>query len=96
MGTNRTTYTKWESGDSLPNAIQLSKLASIYGKRIDDFYIDYDSLMVVNSLFDKPCGNTFISDLTKQEKVMLAKYRMLSDSDKERINNLIEELRTKN
>lgn len=96
MGTNRTTYTKWESGDSLPNAIQLSKLASIYGKRIDDFYIDYDSLMVGNSLFDKPCGNTFISDLTKQEKVMLAKYRMLSDSDKERINNLIEELRTKN
>ena len=52
--------------------------------------------MVGNSLFDKPCGNTFISDLTKQEKVMLAKYRMLSDSDKERINNLIEELRTKN
>ena len=27
MGTNRTTYTKWESGDSLPNAIQLQKLA---------------------------------------------------------------------
>lgn len=94
MGTNRTTYTKWESGDSLPNAIQLQKLASIYGKRIDDFYTDHNALMV--SIFDKPHGNTFISDLTKEEKVFLAKYRMLSDNDKETINKMIEELRTKN
>lgn len=96
MGTNRTTYTKWESGDSLPNAIQLQKLASIYGKRIDDFYTDHNALMVSNPIFDKPHGNAFISDLTKEEKVFLAKYRMLSDSDKETINKMIEELRTKN
>lgn len=96
MGTNRTTYTKWESGDSLPNAIQLQKLASIYGKRVDDFYTDYNALMVSSPIFDKPHGNAFISDLTKEEKVFLAKYRMLSDNDKETINNLIEELRTKN
>lgn len=96
MGTNRTTYTKWESGDSLPNAIQLQKLASIYGKRIDDFYTDHNALMVSNPIFDKPHGNAFISDLTKEEKVFLAKYRMLSDSDKETNNKMIEELRTKN
>lgn len=96
MGTNRTTYTKWESGDSLPNAIQLQKLASIYGKRIDDFYTDHNALMVSNPIFDKSHGNTFISDLTKEEKVFLAKYRMLSDNDKETINKMIEELRTKN
>lgn len=96
MGTNRTTYTKWESGDSLPNAIQLQKLASIYGKRIDDFYTDHNALMVSNPIFDKPLGNAFISDLTKEEKVFLAKYRMLSDNDKETINKMIEELRTKN
>lgn len=96
MGTNRTTYTKWESGDSLPNAIQLQKLASIYGKRVDDFYTDHNALMVSNPIFDKPHGNTFISDLTKEEKVFLAKYRMLSDNDKETINKMIEELRTKN
>lgn len=96
MGTNRTTYTKWESGDSLPNAIQLQKLASIYGKRIDDFYTDHNALMVSNPIFDKSHGNAFISDLTKEEKVFLAKYRMLSDNDKETINKMIEELRTKN
>lgn len=96
MGTDRTTYTKWESGDSLPNAIQLSKLAAIYGKRVDDFYIDYNSLMVGSPLFDKPYGNTFISDLTKDEKILLAKFRMLGEEDKITICKLIEELRTKN
>ena len=47
LGTGRTTYTKWESGDTLPNPVQLAMLASIYNKSVNDFYRDENEIKLI-------------------------------------------------
>lgn len=95
MGTDRTTYTKWESGDSMPNLIQLSMLASIYGRAIDDFYKRDPGFTVASPIFEKSGSSNFISELTKEEKMLLAEYRLLDEKEKKKVNKLIEKLKEK-
>ncbi|MDO5579458.1 MAG: helix-turn-helix transcriptional regulator, partial [Ruminococcus sp.] len=46
IGTSRTTYTKWESGGSMPNIVQLAKLGMIYGVKTDAFLDGMDQFSV--------------------------------------------------
>ena len=63
LGTGRTTYTKWESGDTLPNPVQLAMLASIYNKSVNDFYRDENGFTVCSTMFDGPYTNHFLMSI---------------------------------
>ena len=38
IGVDRSTYSKWESGATMPNIVQLAKLAAIYSVEIGKFF----------------------------------------------------------
>lgn len=90
LGTGRTTYTKWESGDTLPNPVQLAMLASIYNKSVNDFYRDENGFTVCSTKFDEPYKNHFLSELNDDEKMLLSKFRLLNDDEKKKVSEYIE------
>ena len=90
LGTGRTTYTKWESGDTLPNPVQLAMLASIYNKSVNDFYRDENGFTVCSTIFDEPYTNHFLSELNDDEKMLLSKFRLLNDDEKKKVSEYIE------
>lgn len=93
MGTDRTTYTKWESGDTLPNTVQILTLATIFGTSVEEFYRSDKDLSVSSPIYNKPKNNVNSSTLSKKESILVAKYRMLSNEKKEKLEKYIEELR---
>ncbi len=95
MGTDRTTYTKWETGDSMPNIVQLAMLATIFGKSIDDFYKSSSELSVANPIFDRLSDSNYVNGLDAEEKMLIAEYRLLNKSEREQINCLVQELKNK-
>lgn len=88
---DRTTYTKWESGDTLPNLIQLSKIARIYGINVDD-------LMGKNDTFAASNGNGLIGgekyfiELSDEERKLILNYRVLNYDDRLKASTCIKEL----
>lgn len=81
LSIDRTTYTKWESGDTLPNLIHLTKLSKIYGVSIDDLVGNNDLLMVSNG-HGLVNGDKYFIKLNDDERKLLLKYRMLDDENK--------------
>lgn len=90
LDTGRTTYTKWESGDTLPNPVQLAMLASVYNKSVNDFYRDENGFTVFSTKFDEPYKNHFLSELNDDEKMLLSKFRLLNDDEKKKVSEYIE------
>lgn len=88
---DRTTYTKWESGDTLPNPVQLTKLSKFYGVSIDDLIGANDLLMVSNGngLVD---GEKYYIKLNDDERRLIIKYRMLNIQDEDKADEQIEKL----
>ncbi len=93
MGTDRTTYTKWETGDSIPNPVQLAMLATIFGKSVDDFYKANSEFSVANPMLDHLGDSNYTKELDADEKILIAEYRLLNKCEREQINNLIQELK---
>ena len=89
LGTGRTTYTKWESGDTLPNPVQLAMLASVYNKSVNDFHRDENGFTVCSTMFDEPYTNHFLSELNDDEKMLLSKFRLLNDDEKKKVSEYI-------
>lgn len=88
LGTSRTTYTKWESGDSMPNTVQLAKLSMIYGVKPDTFYDGLDQLSVSYG-FNELYGEKYLSDLSDDERTIIMKYRLLNKQDKQKLNDFL-------
>lgn len=93
LGLDRTTYTKWESGDTLPNAVQIARLATIFDKSIEDFFRPQYDFTVCSSAFEDFDGSDSLGSLSKKEKVLLAKYRMLGTADRAKVDDFVEFLR---
>lgn len=89
IGTSRTTYTKWECGDSMPNIVQLAKLGMIYGVKTDAFLDGMDQFSVAYG-YNELYGEKYLSDLSDDERYIIMRYRMLNKNDKKKIKNFIE------
>lgn len=93
MGVSRTTYTKWESGDTLPNVIQLAKLAAIYSVEIGRFLEADVFFGVASPKYEAIYGDDYVSELNDEERYFLASFRLLNRSDKDKVLEFIEEIK---
>lgn len=86
IGIERSTYASYETGRNKPDVVLLSKIAKVFGVS-SDFILEIDTTVPLNVedipvQYKKKSGNQLVSTLSKEEKGVLAKYRLLSDSKK--------------
>lgn len=82
-GINRTTYSKNESGKATPSLSNLHIFAKLYGVSLD-YLCDIEN-RATHTLYD------FGKNATKEEKMLVSYYRLLSDADKEEIIEIIKD-----
>lgn len=86
IGIERSTYASYETGRNKPDVNLLSKIAKVFGVS-SDYILEIDTTAPLNVedipvQYKKKSGNQLVSTLSKEEKGVLAKYRLLSDSKK--------------
>ena len=92
LGIKRETYSNYECRTLPPHYLLLS-LAKIYNVSPEVFYktdLDASTLFVANTN-NEIYGESRFIDLSDNEKLLLMKYRMLNNSDKEEIAKAIAE-----
>lgn len=99
LGIERSTYTSWEAGRSLPKPAQFVKLSEIYNVSFE-FLTEsiYQHKLVVNSPLKNPYrvyGDSFVSELNDYERTIILKLRMMNSNDKKSVEEFIESI-TKN
>lgn len=80
---NRTTYSKNESGKAAPSLSNLHTFAKLYGVSLD-YLCDLENRSNV-ALYDSA------KNMTKDEKMLVAFYRLLDENQKEKLLERIEE-----
>lgn len=93
LGKERSTYTKYESGESRPRLPALIKIAEIYNVPVEALLPDSSrgsSKAVLDSSADSP-----IYQLSKAERGLVASFRALSDEQKAQAVELIANLSKK-
>lgn len=86
IGIERSTYASYETGRNKPDVILLSKIAKVFNVS-SDFILEIDTTVPLNVedvpvQYKKKSDNKLVSTLSKEEKSVLAKYRLLSDNKK--------------
>mgnify|MGYP004609389425 FL=1 len=94
IGIERSTYASYETGRNKPDVILLSKIAKVFGVS-SDFILEIDTTVPLNMedisvQYKKKSGNKLVSTLSKEEKSVLAKYRLLSDNKKTELVDFLE------
>lgn len=94
IGIERSTYASYETGRNKPDVILLSKIAKVFGVS-SDFILEIDTTAPLNVedipvQYKKKSGNQLVSTLSKEEKSVLAKYRLLSDNKKTELVDFLE------
>lgn len=94
IGIERSTYASYETGRNKPDVILLSKIAKVFGVS-SDYILEIDTTAPFNVedipvQYKKKSGNQLVSTLSKEEKAVLAKYRLLSDSKKTELVEFLE------
>lgn len=94
IGIERSTYASYETGRNKPDVILLSKIAKVFGVS-SDFILEIDTTAPLNMedisvQYKKKSGNKLVSTLSKEEKSVLAKYRLLSDNKKTELVDFLE------
>lgn len=95
IGIERSTYASYETGRNKPDVILLSKIAKVFGVS-SDFILEIDTTVPLNvedipvQYNKKKSGNKLVSTLSKEEKSVLAKYRLLSDNKKTELVDFLE------
>lgn len=92
------TYRSWESGRCIPPHFRLAELADIYGIGIEKFYEDYiiepGTLEVAAPMEQEKeketYGDNFLSELERNEKILIMLYRSLNQKDKKTIKEQID------
>lgn len=93
LGVDRSTSSNWERGASTPSPENLTILAKIYNVSID-FLLNDNSLNIAvgaPKLQSVP-GESFVSELNDEERMLLIRYRALNDESKSKINEQLLEL----
>lgn len=94
IGIERSTYASYETGRNKPDVILLSKIAKVFDVS-SDFILEIDTTVPLNVedisvQYKKKSGNKLVSTLSKEEKSVLAKYRLLSDNKKAELVDFLE------
>lgn len=94
IGIERSTYASYETGRNKPDAVLLSKIAKVFDVS-SDFILEIDTTVPLNVedisvQYKKKSGNKLVSTLSKEEKSVLAKYRLLSDDKKTELVDFLE------
>ena len=94
IGIERSTYASYETGRNKPDVILLSKIAKVFDVS-SDFILEIDTTVPLNVedisvQYKKKSGNKLVSTLSKEEKSVLAKYRLLSDDKKAELVDFLE------
>ena len=94
IGIERSTYASCETGRNKPDVNLLSKIAKVFDVS-SDFILEIDTTVPLNVedisvQYKKKSGNKLVSTLSKEEKSVLAKYRLLSDNKKAELVDFLE------
>lgn len=94
IGIERSTYASYETGRNKPDVNLLSKIAKVFDVS-SDFILEIDTTVPLNVedisvKYKKKSGNKLVSTLSKEEKSVLAKYRLLSDNKKTELVDFLE------
>ncbi len=94
IGIERSTYASYETGRNKPDVVLLSKIAKVFDVS-SDFILEIDTTVPLNVedisvQYKKKSGNKLVSTLSKEEKNVLAKYRLLSDNKKAELVDFLE------
>lgn len=94
IGIERSTYASYETGRNKPDVNLLSKIAKVFNVS-SDFILEIDTTVPLNVedisvQYKKKSGNKLVSTLSKEEKSVLAKYRLLSDNKKAELVDFLE------
>lgn len=94
IGIERSTYASYETGRNKPDVNLLSKIAKVFDVS-SDFILEIDTTVPLNVEdipvnYKKKSGNKLVSTLSKEEKSVLAKYRLLSDNKKTELVDFLE------
>ena len=94
IGIERSTYASYETGRNKPDVKLLSRIAKVFDVS-SDFILEIDTTVPLNVedisvQYKKKSGNKLVSTLSKEEKNVLAKYRLLSDNKKAELVDFLE------
>lgn len=94
IGIERSTYASYETGRNKPDVNLLSRIAKVFDVS-SDFILEIDTTVPLNVedipvKYKKKSGNKLVSTLSKEEKNVLAKYRLLSDNKKAELVDFLE------
>lgn len=94
IGIERSTYASYETGRNKPDVVLLKRIADVFGVS-SDFILEIDTTAPLNMedipvQYKKKSGNKLVSTLSKEEKSVLAKYRLLSDNKKTELVDFLE------
>ncbi|MCI6387636.1 MAG: helix-turn-helix domain-containing protein [Ruminococcus sp.] len=94
IGIERSTYASYETGRNKPDVNLLSRIAKVFDVS-SDFILEIDTTVPLNLedisvQYKKKSGNKLVSTLSKEEKNVLAKYRLLSDNKKAELVDFLE------
>ena len=94
IGIERSTYASYETGRNKPDVNLLSRIAKVFDVS-SDFILEIDTTVPLNVedisvQYKKKSGNKLVSTLSKEEKNVLAKYRLLSDNKKAELVDFLE------
>ena len=94
IGIERSTYASYETGRNKPDVVLLSRIAKVFDVS-SDFILEIDTTVPLNVedisvQYKKKSGNKLVSTLSKEEKNVLAKYRLLSDNKKAELVDFLE------
>lgn len=96
VGVERSTYTSWESGRSLPKPAQFIMLSKIFDVSFEFLTSPAMSKpLKVNSKADDPnrvYGDSYISELNDYERTVILKMRMLNSKDRKAVTDFIDKL----
>ena len=84
LNIERSTYTKYETGDTEPNLATLVKLAAIYNVSPTELLPNYEAADAKPQFKDKARADSPIYQLSKDERGLVALYRGLSKDEKEK------------
>ncbi len=90
LGITRSAYCGYEIGRRSPDLDTIVKLSEFYNLPLVSFFEKLDSSLVSDSLeFDEE-ENWYLSQLTKEERALIARVRSMGESDKKEILDLAE------
>lgn len=95
FGFERSTYSSWETGRSMPSTSQLILLARLFNTTVEKL-IRYDDGFTLGFGGDNPIyGDKYLSELTDDERIVILKYRLLNNKDKNEVNDYLDSIKEK-